>query len=683
MLSAIILASAALVTSLPGELQYDAGRTAESRARYADAIGHYETCAELGGPLAPYAEIRAAVCRSVGGDPKGAAQLLERLLASPGDGSWRAAASHELAALYIRLERREDAVPLFDRAHQSPVDLWWLDDLRWIAAENLLELPGEAESGRDFFRSMATGSPWRKKRYDAAQILSEAPAAEDRLLAALTFISAGASEDAVPIVAPLEPFVERKPDLEPVWLRAQGRLDLVRGRMRTGRDLLWRLVARYPDSEAARDALVDLVSHFARRDEFVDAEKALRELIEMDPAGPETLSARRILASTYARKRMVDAAADHYTAIAHLSPRADTARNALLDLAHALRDARRPREALAYFDQIANEHTGTSEGVEAAYWAGYLLRAAEMDEDEVRRRFRAAAAHGLTEYYGYRAQEALAELGDGDARRARRLRINPGDPLVRPIEQSFTRPVNATAKLRDADERVARLAYFASRGYPEAEWEALGIGQSINGHPEAETLYLAMGEAGTTAYSAMQIAYANGFGQNEDGTQSVTRLRIRYPRAYWDRVRFLGKEVGLDPYLILSVARQESTYRATLTSHAGATGVMQLMPSTARWLAEKDPRLDPTIAERLTVPANSLQLGAHYLRMMMDRYEGNVVYALAAYNAGPGNCDAWLRNFHGSSIEEFVETIPFTETRNYVKRVLANYATYYSIYPPA
>lgn len=683
MLSAVVLVSASLAGALPGEAYFDDGRAAEHRARYADAIGHYQACAEIAGPLAPYATIRAAVCRSVAGDPPGATRELEGLLTSGDKGPWTALASHELALLYVKADKRQDAATLFARAHDSAVDIWWLDDVRWLAAENLLELPGEAETGRAFFRAMALHSPWTKKRYEAAKILAAAPTSSDRLIAALTLISAGASEDAVPIVAPLQPFVEGKPDLEPVWLRAQGRLDLVRGRMRSGREVLWDVSMRYPDTDAGRDALADLVSHYARRDEFVDAERALRRLVEIDPSAPQTFAARKTLAVTYTRERRVDAAADQYKAIAQLSASERDVRVALLDLAELYRDGQRPREALAYFDQVAAEYPKTSEGVEAAYWAGSLLQAAEIDESEVRNRLWAAVHNGLTEYYGYRALDALAELGDEEARHAKRLKITPREPLVRPIKQEFEKPQSAIAKLQDRDERVARLAYFASRGYPEAEWEALAIGRSLAGHPDPAELYEAMGEAGTTAYTAMQFANAYHFGDNDDGTQTIARLRIRYPRAYWDRVRQLGRELGIDPYLILSIARQESTYRPTLTSYAGAAGVMQLMPATAQWLTEKDPRLDSELADQLTNPANSLRLGAHYFRMMLDRYEGNVVYALAAYNAGPGNCDAWRRNFRGQSLEDFVESIPFTETRNYVKRILANYATYHSIYPPA
>ena len=103
----------------------------------------------------------------------------------------------------------------------------------------------------------------------------------------------------------------------------------------------------------------------------------------------------------------------------------------------------------------------------------------------------------------------------------------------------------------DTDPRYRRLRFFAAHGYPEAEWEASALGDALARHNDPELLYRGMGEAGT-AYTAMQYADARGFGQNDDGSQTIARLRIRYPRAYWDDVQALSKEFGLDPYLILS-----------------------------------------------------------------------------------------------------------------------------------
>jgi soluble lytic murein transglycosylase len=144
----------------------------------------------------------------------------------------------------------------------------------------------------------------------------------------------------------------------------------------------------------------------------------------------------------------------------------------------------------------------------------------------------------------------------------------------------------------------------------------------------------------------------------------------------------VSEETGVDPYLILAVARQESTFRPRLVSYAGAVGVMQVMPGTAQQLA-KSPDIPKETASNLESPLNSLRLGAQYLSEMLAQWKGNVAFALASYNAGPGNSAKWQKQFAKADLETFIESIPFAETREYVKIVLGNYAAYYSLYPPA
>jgi soluble lytic murein transglycosylase len=130
------------------------------------------------------------------------------------------------------------------------------------------------------------------------------------------------------------------------------------------------------------------------------------------------------------------------------------------------------------------------------------------------------------------------------------------------------------------------------------------------------------------------------------------------------------------------VARQESTFRPALVSSAGAVGVMQIMPGTAKHLAQTDLEIRPEHIANLESPESSLRLGAHYLARMLERSGGNLVYALASYNAGPVNCDKWRAEFRKADLETFIESIPYSETCDYVKRVLGNYAAYCSLYPP-
>jgi soluble lytic murein transglycosylase len=128
--------------------------------------------------------------------------------------------------------------------------------------------------------------------------------------------------------------------------------------------------------------------------------------------------------------------------------------------------------------------------------------------------------------------------------------------------------------------------------------------------------------------------------------------------------------------------RQESMFQVDAVSSAGARGLMQLMPGTAREVAD-DVGL-PYSPQRLVSdgPYNAL-LGSTYLGRQLDRYDGSLVLAAAAYNAGPGNADKWVRAYGDPRHESvdpvvWVELIPFAETRTYVKRVLANYGVYRS-----
>ena len=125
-----------------------------------------------------------------------------------------------------------------------------------------------------------------------------------------------------------------------------------------------------------------------------------------------------------------------------------------------------------------------------------------------------------------------------------------------------------------------------------------------------------------------------------------------------------------DEALLLSVARQESRFAPDIVSSAGAVGLMQLMPATARWVAKQLGRADyqPTQIGDL---ATNTQFGAFYFKYWQDRLEGMPALAAAAYNAGPRRAQAWR---DGAPLEGaiWVESIPFNETRDYVKKVLAN-----------
>jgi soluble lytic murein transglycosylase len=160
-----------------------------------------------------------------------------------------------------------------------------------------------------------------------------------------------------------------------------------------------------------------------------------------------------------------------------------------------------------------------------------------------------------------------------------------------------------------------------------------------------------------------------------DRTRAEIDIDQRFPMPFRTEVQARAREIGLDPAYVYGLIRQESRFVMDARSSVGASGLMQIMPSTARWTARKI-GLDFT-PDLITDRDVNLRLGTSYLKLVLDDFDGSQAMAAAAYNAGPSRPRRWRE---GPSLEAAIwaENIPFNETRDYVKKVLSN-ATYYAV----
>lgn len=147
-----------------------------------------------------------------------------------------------------------------------------------------------------------------------------------------------------------------------------------------------------------------------------------------------------------------------------------------------------------------------------------------------------------------------------------------------------------------------------------------------------------------------------------------------YPRAHWDTVKSVSAKYAIDPLLVLSIVREESRFDSEARSPAGAVGLMQLMPYTAERLDGKL-KLGIKGPRDLLNAENNLRVGAFYLSHLIKEF-GSYPYAIAAYNAGQEIVRKWIQRGGYKSADEFIEDIPYAETRNYVKRVLTSFFEY-------
>ncbi len=277
------------------------------------------------------------------------------------------------------------------------------------------------------------------------------------------------------------------------------------------------------------------------------------------------------------------------------------------------------------------------------YWAG---RTAEQAGDQATARTDyGRAAQYVTTFYG---QAAAARLGLGAA-----IGL-PADPAPTPAER-------AAFEKHDAPLLVHKLIALGER-------------------PRVEPFLRQLGEAATTPTGmALAAAFAGQMGRIDIGVsiarRAATRDGITLVNAGYPVLPAVSlAATSVEPALIYGVIRQESNFGAEAVSRVGARGLMQLMPATARTIAQKLKL--PYSLDRLTSdPAYNLLLGHAYLGQVIDSFSGSYVMALAGYNAGPGRVRAWSANFGDPrdanvDVIDWIEQIPFTETRNYVQRVL-------------
>jgi soluble lytic murein transglycosylase len=205
--------------------------------------------------------------------------------------------------------------------------------------------------------------------------------------------------------------------------------------------------------------------------------------------------------------------------------------------------------------------------------------------------------------------------------------------------------------------RAADALDYLTHLYPEA----------VKERPEAVAeLWVGAGDYNRALEIASEYLDKSVFDINLAHESPLTRAL--YPLAYLDSAKKEADKNHLPLPLILGIMREESLFLRGVRSHAGAIGVMQLMPATARIKARGLGVPFDTV--NLSDPADNILLGASFLKDLMDRFNEQTPLAVMGYNAGPGNVTKWMGAQGYLPLDEFVEAIPFTETRGYVKRVL-------------
>ena len=257
--------------------------------------------------------------------------------------------------------------------------------------------------------------------------------------------------------------------------------------------------------------------------------------------------------------------------------------------------------------------------------------------------------------------QSLAAMGTDETELGRLVQAKTPQISVRSVVRT---DLNPTIRAAEALIQVGASAFAA---------EMLDRSAGDVGALEPEVrLYLAV-LLNRTGHALQKFKLLTALFQDDMRMVSIETLKLMFPLWYYDSVKSAQKTV--DPLLVISLMRQESAFNREAKSIAGARGLMQVMPATARMVAS-------VRASRLDDPTTNIAVGVKYLLKRLDQYSGDVELTLAAYNAGFARVDDWKRRYTTDNKMLFLDFIPFKETREYVSAILRNYYWYVKLYSP-
>ena len=444
-------------------------------------------------------------------------------------------------------------------------------------------------------------------------------------------------------------------------------------RSREARQLLTSVGPFTGEAEAQRLYLLG-ESERANDDEPA-VQKTLAQLRQFGPSSPWLEQALLSAGNMYLLRPDYDRAIDHYRELQQRFPKGARASYAHWKVAWLSFRQGRVEDAREGFESQIGLYPDSNEVPAALYWRARLAEE-EGDRSTAQAYYQKLSSRFRNYYYAELARQRLKNIKDAAE--------PPHIALLDRIP-----PLSLSDKVGEADPPEDDLRLQRARLLSNGALADLA----------ARELQAAAG-AGGNSWALPEIARIyQDCGQYDRGIQVLKRAKPNYfavdlpelPRAYWDALfpkpywtdlRKFSVQNGLEPYLVASLIRQESEFNPLAVSRANAVGLMQLLPKTGKKVA-KEIKLKGYNPSQLYTPTVNLQLGTRYFKSMVDKYGGQLEYALAAYNAGTDRVDDWRGRGHYRDTQEFVESIPFTETREYVQAILRNTTVYQRLYGTA
>jgi soluble lytic murein transglycosylase len=425
-----------------------------------------------------------------------------------------------------------------------------------------------------------------------------------------------------------------------------------------------RLIAEFPDAEDTAQGLI-------RLSQLVPSEEAIGYLDQVRDTFPD-----RAAEALLERAKHLDALQSNTSAEqareSILSQYSDS--EAAADLRWQYMEAAIANddiyEAWKWASQIVIHNPDDDRAPEAGFWVGKW--ATQLNNlDDAKKAYEHVLTHYPDSYYAWRSANYLGwDVGDFTSVRTQT------PELMKPSKRTTLPEGSETLKElhrlgQDQDAWGLWQAEFQASPQPTTAEQftdgmmRLGVGDNLAGIFMMSSLDWRPSDADDSKF--------------ETAKQTSAYWQALYPFPFQDTIVKWSNERALNPVLVTALIRQESRFEPQIKSVANAAGLMQVIPSTASWISQQTGVVDYD----MTNPASNIEFGTWYLDYTHREYNNNSLFAVASYNAGPGNVANWINRFGFSDPDVFVEQIPFPETKGYVEAVFENYWNYLRIYNPA
>jgi len=669
---------------IPGGDDFLEGRRLQSAGEWAGSIERFQAAAGVYSLVADYALYQMSQSALQLGDTDLSASALEKLLSLHPDTPVGPFARLEMIDLYFNSGEHARAIPHLQTALRGAKSSRESASLTLMLAKAHAASDDVSKANSICWR-IIHGWPSRPEALEAVELVGDVDSPEKTLAVAKVYSLNREARRALDLLEELmiDPTVG---PLMPDILFHMARSLAQEKKKQAAADLYGEIATEYPKSSAAAGALFERGKYHRSMGMTDEALDDFQQVVDRFPRNAMAALALKERAKIF-EKREDPLEYEQYERLLSDFPRYGLTLTSIMHWGVKLYVAGDYTGARSVFERLAAADLGTDANADAAFWIAKCTIA--KGNTSLAKIQLAGVIKRLGEsHQAFRARSILNTLAEAQALYSNRNTTDwsvlfvydrkPFESLENENAQEAYPPLERELS-SIGRESLDRIGFFMLSDLPEAKWELARTAGKISG-PNARYA-LAWALFHSRGYNDSIMVASSLRGRLKEPPRAVRLQYLLYPAAYPGLVGAAAARYDIDPMLSLAVMREESHFREETVSVADARGLMQIIPPTGEWLATKvfgPARFDITLLFR---PGVNIELGAYYLRYLLDKFDGNAVLAIAAYNWGEGNLRKWLKNSPPGDLDVFIESIPADETRRYVKKVIRSYAVYHSLYP--